>query len=281
MSDFEIVTSKNGLFFYTSETKLVKFLKKFFIFSGIWKSASDHSYNKTMSFFNLTFLLFGFASIFYMFVLKYKDLDVNTEILLHFVEVFHSICAQIMFIRKKHAIQRLAKVLNLTLDLEKLPIKDKEHCNLIMETGQRFLLKTLKFAMFSIVSIYVCVLIDSNFFSINGKKKLLYPSWFPFETDPRNGWLYYLAVLFQIVIYIELMCVDLATLGVWYGTIFTVSSALDVLSHCFQTLGERDNIIYSERRRIQAANGIKNRRVNKEFHQQLKNCIDLHSFLRT
>lgn len=280
MSDLETVTSTNGLFIYTSETKLIKFLKTFFMFCGVWKSTTDHSHNKIMSFLNLTFLLFGFVSIVYMFILKYKDIDVNTEILLHSVEIFHSICALIMFIHKKQTIQRLALVLNLTLDLDKLPIEDKENCNLIIEKGQRFLLKTLKLAMLGIVSVYVCVVFDSNAFSIYGKKKLLFPSWFPFETDPKNVWFYYLAILFELVIYVELLCVDLATVGVWYGTIITVNSTLDILGHCFRTLGEQDRKRYAENRRSGLIT-ISNRRVRKEFGQKLKNCIDLHCFLKT
>lgn len=280
MSDFETITSKNGLFIYTSETKLVKFLKTFFMFCGIWKSAADHSYNQIMSVFNLTFLLFGFVSIINMFILKYKDIDVNTEILLHSVEIFHSICAIIMFIHKKQTIQRLALVLNLTLDLDKLPINDKENCNLIIETGHCFLLRTLKLAMLGIVSVYVCVVFDSNAFSIYGKKKLLFPSWFPFETDPNNLWFYYLAILFELVIYVELLCVDLATVGVWYGTIITVNSTLDILGHCFQNLGEQDRKTYAENKTSRVIN-ISNRRVCKEFGQKLQNCINLHCFLKT
>lgn len=277
MSDFKTVTCKNGLFIYTSETKLIKFLKKFFMFCGVWKSATDHSHSKIMSFFNLTLLLFGFVSIIYMFILKYNDIDVNTEILLHSVEIIHSICALIMFIHKKQTIQRLALLLNLTLDLDKLPIKDKENCNLIIETGQRSLVRTLKLAMLGIVSVYVCVVFDSNAFSIYGKKKLLFPSWFPFETDPKNIWFYYLAILFELVIYVELLCVDLATVGIWYGTIISVNSTLDILGHCFQTLSEQDKKTYAENRRSRVAN----RRVCKRFSQKLKNCIDLHCFLKT
>ncbi|KAG8292342.1 hypothetical protein J6590_042577 [Homalodisca vitripennis] len=213
---------------------LVKFMTKFFVFAGIWKSGNDHQHNSMVAIFNLTVLTVAFLSISYMFILKYNDIDMNTEILLHFVEIFHTICTQIMLIWKRQNVARLAEVFTISLDRMDLPVNDRQSCVLILRKEQDSFLRVMKMAFAAIVSVYISVIIDSNAFLVFGNQKLLYPTWFPFDTDVNHIWFYYLAVVFQLLVYIELLFVDLAAVGLWYGTINSVSGMLHILGMCFQ-----------------------------------------------
>lgn len=260
--------ASNTLLKLNTDTKQIRFLKRFFVFSGIWKSESNQQFNGLVAYLHLTILLTAFGSITYKFIMKYNDIDVNTEILLHLVEIFHSICAVTMLIVKRQRIARLAEFFNYTLDFSKLPIENEEKCKIILWKELDSLMKVMKLAFVGIIFVYISVVMDSNALHLSGsrKQKLLYPSWFPFNTDSlENGFLYYLAVVFELLIYVELVCIDLATAGIWYGTINTVSGIFAILCHCFQNLGDLKPTMTFESK--------------AESEGKIRNLIELHNFI--
>lgn len=260
--------ASNVLLKLKTDTKQIRLIKWFFIFTGIWKSESNQQHNSLVAYLHLVILLLAFGSISYKFILKYDDIDINTEILLHFVEIFHSICAIIMLIIKRKRIARLAEFLNYTVDFSKLPIENEEKCKMMLTKEFDSLMKVIKLAFGGIIFVYISVIIDSNALCLSGtrQRKLLYPSWFPFSTDSADDVvLYYLAVAFELLIYVELVCIDLATAGIWYGTINTVSGIFAILGHCFQNLGNSEPLVSLE--------------GTAEREGKIKNLIGLHNFI--
>lgn len=267
------------------ESKEKRCLKKILMFyqrTGLWKSQTEREICWIKSTVIVVLLLVGIINGSYMFYLNYDNFKINTDVLLHIAISIHSLFVYLTFMYQQKTSKWLLNVLNTEFDHfeDSLFVKKTKFWKL----EEKKTLFQINFIYYLILVTQVTYLFQTNFYSFDpSKRKLMYPLWFPF---PLNNSSYYLALIFEILIFVIHLHVHIMSSGLFCCCTNLHSAITEIIakiltnihqSKMFKTVIKNElNTLCKYRR-----NEMKNCDLDELKYYLLKQFIKIHTSLKT